>query len=112
MYSMHFKWPFVLTQALLPLIADKGRILNIFSDLACFSLPSLSAYGSMKAALETPTRRHAQERGPRGISEHALAPSGAIETDLGGGAVRREPFQIINSRTLVPCTDFQSLRGS
>ena len=87
MYAIHFKGPFLLTQALLPLIADKGRILNISSGLARFSLPGFAAYGSMKAALETLTRYQAQELGPRGISVNALAP-GAIETDFGGGAVR------------------------
>lgn len=87
MYAIHFKGPFLLTQSLLPLIADKGRILNISSGLARFSLPGFAAYGSMKAALETLTRYQAQELGPRGISVNALAP-GAIETDFGGGAVR------------------------
>ena len=87
MFAIHFKGPFLLTQALLPLIADKGRILNISSGLARFSLPGFAAYGSMKAALETLTRYQAQELGPRGISVNALAP-GAIETDFGGGAVR------------------------
>ena len=79
MFAIHFKGPFLLTQALLPLIADKGRILNISSGLARFSLPGFAAYGSMKAALETLTRYQAQELGPRGISVNSLAP-GDIET--------------------------------
>ena len=87
MFAIHFKGPFLLTQTLLPLIADKGRILNVSSGLARFSLPGFAAYGAMKAALETLTRYQAQELGPRGISVNALAP-GAIETDFGGGAVR------------------------
>ncbi len=87
MYAIHFKGPFLLTQTLLPLIADGGRILNISSGLARFSLPGFAAYGSMKAALETLTRYQALELGTRGISVNALAP-GAIETDFGGGAVR------------------------
>ncbi len=87
MFAIHFKGPFLLTQALLPLIADGGRILNISSGLARFSLPGFAAYGSMKAALETLTRYQALELGSRKISVNALAP-GAIETDFGGGAVR------------------------
>jgi len=87
MFAIHFKGPFLLTQTLLPLIVDKGRIRNISSGLARFSIPGFAAYGAMKAALETLTRYQAQELGPRGISVNALAP-GAIETDFGGGAVR------------------------
>jgi NAD(P)-dependent dehydrogenase (short-subunit alcohol dehydrogenase family) len=85
--NIHFKGVFFLTQALLPLIHDNGRILNISSGLARFSRPGYSAYASMKGAIEVLTRYLAKEFGPRGISVNALAP-GAIETDFGGGAIR------------------------
>lgn len=85
--AVHFKGPFFLTQALLPLIRDAGRILNISSGLARFSLPGYSAYAAMKGAMEVLTRYQAKELGARGISVNILAP-GAIETDFGGGAVR------------------------
>lgn len=85
--AVHFKGPYFLTQTLLPLIADGGRVLNISSGLARFSMPGYSAYGAMKGAIETLTRYQAKELGPRKISVNVLAP-GAIETDFGGGLVR------------------------
>ena len=85
--AIQFKGPFFLTQKLLPLIRDGGRILNISSGLARFSLPGYAAYAAMKGAMEVLTRYQAKELGARGISVNILAP-GAIETDFGGGAVR------------------------
>ncbi|RZI69289.1 MAG: SDR family oxidoreductase [Variovorax sp.] len=85
--DVHLKGPFFLTQALLPLIADGGRIVNVSSGLARFALPGYAAYASMKGGIEVWTRYLAKELGPRGISVNVLAP-GAIETDFGGGAVR------------------------
>jgi len=85
--NIQFKGVFFITQALLPLIADKGRIINISSGLARFSLPGYAAYAAMKGAIEVLTRYLAKELGPRGISVNTVAP-GAIETDFGGGVVR------------------------
>jgi NAD(P)-dependent dehydrogenase (short-subunit alcohol dehydrogenase family) len=84
---VHLKGPFFLTQALLPLIADGGRIVNISSGLARFSMPGYVAYAAMKGGIEVLTRYLAQELGPRGIAVNTVAP-GAIETDFGGGLVR------------------------
>lgn len=85
--AVHLKGPFFLTQQLLPLIADGGRILNVSSGLARFALPGYAAYASMKGGIEVLTRYLAKELGPRGIAVNTIAP-GAIETDFGGGAVR------------------------
>jgi len=85
--NVHFKGVFFLTQALLPLIADGGRIVNLSSGLARFALPGYAAYASMKGAIEVLTKYLAKELGPRGIAVNVVAP-GAIETDFGGGAVR------------------------
>jgi NAD(P)-dependent dehydrogenase (short-subunit alcohol dehydrogenase family) len=85
--NIHFKGAFFLTQTLLPLIADGGRILNVSSGLARFALPGYAAYASMKGAIEVLTRYLAKELGARGIAVNTLAP-GAIETDFGGGMVR------------------------
>jgi len=85
--QVHVKAPFFLTQALLPLLADGGRILNVSSGLARFCLPGHAAYASAKGAIEVLSRYLAKELGERGISVNAIAP-GAIETDFGGGAVR------------------------
>ena len=85
--NVHLKGPFFLTQALLPLIADGGRIVNLSSGLTRFALPGYGAYAAMKGGIEVLTRYLAKELGPRGIAVNVVAP-GAIETDFGGGAVR------------------------
>jgi NAD(P)-dependent dehydrogenase (short-subunit alcohol dehydrogenase family) len=85
--NIHFKGVFFLTQKLLPLIADGGRIVNLSSGLARFSFPGYAAYAAMKGAIEVLSRYMAKELGPRGITVNVVAP-GAIETDFGGGAVR------------------------
>ena len=85
--NIHFKGPFFLTQKLLPLIADNGRIVNLSSGLTRFSLPGYAAYAAMKGAMEVLTRYQAKELGARGIAVNIVAP-GAIETDFGGGTVR------------------------
>jgi NAD(P)-dependent dehydrogenase (short-subunit alcohol dehydrogenase family) len=87
MYNIHLKGVYLLTQALLPVIADGGRIVNISSGLARFATPGFSAYAAMKGAVETLTRYLAKELGARGIAVNTIAP-GAIETDFGGGVVR------------------------
>lgn len=85
--AIHFKGPFFLTQRLLPLIADGGRILNVSTGLARFTYPGYAAYAAAKGAVEVLTRYLAQELGPRGITVNTVAP-GAIATDFGGGVVR------------------------
>ena len=85
--NVQFKGPFFLTQQLLPLINDGGRIVNISSGLTRFSLPGYGAYAAMKGAMEVLTRYQAKELGARQIGVNILAP-GAIETDFGGGTVR------------------------
>ncbi|MEK8046262.1 SDR family NAD(P)-dependent oxidoreductase [Ideonella margarita] len=85
--NVHLKGVFFLTQALLPLMDDGGRIVNISSGLTRFALPGYAAYAAMKGAVEVLSRYLAKELGGRGIAVNTLAP-GAIETDFGGGAVR------------------------
>ena len=85
--DVHLKGVFFLTQALLPLIIDGGRIVNVSSGLTRITLPGFAAYATMKGAVEVLTRYLALELGERGITVNVLAP-GAIETDFGGGMVR------------------------
>lgn len=87
MLAAHLKGPFFLTQALLPLIRDGGRIVNFSSGLTRFAYPGYGAYAAMKGGLEVLTRYLAKELGDRRIAVNTIAP-GAIETDFGGGAVR------------------------
>ncbi|KAA0182254.1 SDR family oxidoreductase [Cupriavidus gilardii] len=88
--NVHFKGVFFLTQTLLPLIADGGRIVNLSSGLTRVSFPGYAAYAAVKGAVEVLTRYMAKELGARAIAVNTVAP-GAIETDFGGGAVRDNP---------------------
>jgi len=90
LYNVHFKGVFFLTQKLLPLINDGGRIVNVSSGLTRVTLPGSSPYASMKGAVEVLTRYLAKELGARGIAVNTVAP-GAIATDFSGGMVRDNP---------------------
>lgn len=79
--NVHYKGVFFLTQRLLPLIGDGGRIVNTSTGLARFSIPGYAAYASMKGAIEVLTRYLAKELGSRGITANVVAP-GIIETDF------------------------------
>jgi NAD(P)-dependent dehydrogenase (short-subunit alcohol dehydrogenase family) len=92
--NVHFKGVFFLTQELLPLIADGGRIINLSSGLSRFAGPGYSAYGAMKGAIDVLTRYLAKELGPRRIAVNAVAP-GAIETDFAGGMIRKPEYNKI-----------------
>lgn len=90
MVDEHLKAPFFLSQALLPIIKDGGRILNVSSGLTRMAFPGFSAYASVKSAVETLSMYMAKELGPRKITVNTIAP-GAIETDFGGGYIRDTP---------------------
>lgn len=85
--NIHFKGVYFLTQKLLPLIADGGRIITVSTGLTRFAMPGYSVYASLKGAIEVLTKYLAKELGARGIAVNTIAP-GAIETDFGGGVVR------------------------
>ncbi|MBC3916754.1 SDR family oxidoreductase [Undibacterium sp. CY18W] len=88
--NVHFKGVFFLTQTLLPLLADGGRIVNLSTGLTRVSYPGFAAYAAVKGAIETLSVYLAKELGSRGIAVNTVAP-GAIETDFLGGAVRDMP---------------------
>ncbi|MBV9989931.1 MAG: SDR family oxidoreductase [Alphaproteobacteria bacterium] len=90
LYNVHFKGALFLTQKLLPLMNDGGRIVNISSGLARFSSPGRIGYGSIKAAVEALTRYMAQDLAHRRIAVNVVAP-GPIATDFSGGLVRDNP---------------------
>lgn len=88
--NVHFKGVFFLTQKLLPLLEDGGRIVNLSTGLTRVSAPGWAAYAAAKGAIDVLTVYLAKELGSRGIAVNAVAP-GAIETDFFGGAVRDTP---------------------
>lgn len=90
MMNEHIKAPFFLSQKLLPLMVDGGRVLNVSSGLTRITYSGFSAYSIMKTAVEALTLYMARELGARGITVNTVAP-GAIETDFGGGVVRDTP---------------------
>ena len=90
LYQVHLKGVFFLTQALLPLIADGGRIVNVSSGLTRIIYPGSTAYATMKGAVEVLTKYLAKELGARRIAVNVVAP-GAIQTDFSGGMVRDNP---------------------
>jgi NAD(P)-dependent dehydrogenase (short-subunit alcohol dehydrogenase family) len=90
LYAVHFKGVFFLTQTLLPLINDGGRIVNVSTGLTRFTMVGRAAYGSIKGAVEVLTKYLAKELGPRRIAVNVVAP-GAVATDFSGGMVRDNP---------------------
>jgi len=90
--AVHLKATFFLSQRLLPLIADGGRILNVSSGLSRYTYPGQAAYAAMKGGVDVLTRYMAVELGPRRISVNVIAPGG-IETDFGGGIMRNPDVQ-------------------
>ncbi|WP_026754127.1 SDR family oxidoreductase [Sediminibacter sp. Hel_I_10] len=100
MVNIHFKGVYFLTQKLVPVLNDGGRIINISSGLARFSLPNSSAYASAKSAVETFTKYLAKELAHRKIAANVVAP-GAVATDFGGGEnkTNEKKIDIISSNT-------------
>ncbi len=89
-YGVHFKGVFFLTQKLLPLINDGGRIVNVSTARTRTTGPGGSVYASMKGAVEVLSKHMAKELGPRRIAVNVVAP-GATETDFSGGIIRDNP---------------------
>ncbi|CAA9347288.1 MAG: Reductase [uncultured Nocardioidaceae bacterium] len=88
MVAVHFTGVVLLTQELLPLLADGGRLVNTSTGLARFTGdPSLSVYAAVKGAVEVWTRYLAKAVGARGITANVIAP-GPVGTEFGGGYLR------------------------
>ena len=100
MFAEHVKGVVLLTQALLPVLSDGGRIINLSSGLARFAMAGTAPYAIMKGAIEVFTRVLAKEVGARGITVNTVAP-GAVATDFGGGRLRdsAEMQQIVAGNT-------------
>lgn len=90
LYQVHFKGVFFLTQKVLPLLKEGGRIINTSTGLTRFTMNGSGAYASIKGAVEVFTRYLALELGPHKITVNTIAP-GAIQTDFSNGTVRDNP---------------------
>jgi len=93
-YNVHFKGVFFLTQKLLPLINDGGRIVNISTAELASPRPEARLRldeGSSRGAVEA----YGKRTRPRRIAVNVVAP-GATETDFSGGIVRENP--VVNKR--------------
>lgn len=89
-FAVHVKGPFFLTQAIEPLMADGGRIVNISSALTRMTFARSGPYAAAKGAVEVLTRYQALEYGERGITANVIA-AGAVPTDFGNGNLRSDP---------------------
>lgn len=88
--GVHLKGPFFLTQALLPLMADGGSIVNLTSATSRTATVGVAPYASFKGGLEVLTRYMAKEFGPRRIRANSVAP-GPIRTDMTSEALDQNP---------------------
>jgi NAD(P)-dependent dehydrogenase (short-subunit alcohol dehydrogenase family) len=88
--NVHLKGPFFLTQALLPLMADGGHIVNMTSATTRVATAGCAPYAAFKGGLEVLTRYMAKEFGPRGIRANSVSP-GAIRTDMTSEALDQSP---------------------
>lgn len=89
-FAVHVKGPLFLTQRLLGLIADGGRIINVSSALTRLTFAGSGPYAAAKAAMETLTRYQALEFASRGITANVVA-SGPVPTDFGDAHLRSDP---------------------
>lgn len=98
--NIHYKSVYFLTQQLLPLMNDNGRIINVSSGTTKYVVPIYTLYAPAKGAVEVLTRYLAKEVGPRGITVNVIAP-GPVETDFNNGGNRDIPERknLIASRT-------------
>lgn len=80
-YHTNVRGAVLLTQAVLPHLPPRARIINITSVGARAGFAGLSLYTSSKAALEGLTRAWAAELGSNGTTVNAVAP-GPVESDM------------------------------
>ncbi|MFE5330932.1 SDR family oxidoreductase [Embleya sp. NPDC056575] len=89
-FAVDTRAPFFLTQRLLPLLRDGGRIVTVTSGATRIAFPESIAYAMTKGALDTFTLALAKHLGPRGITVDNVAP-GIVDTDVNASWLRGNP---------------------
>ncbi|MEU7141557.1 SDR family oxidoreductase [Nocardia sp. NPDC046473] len=90
--AVNVKAPFFLTQRLLPLLSDGGRIINISSVSTRIASAHGIAYPLTKGALDVFSHTLAKYLGPRGITVNSVA-VGFTQTDM-TAAVLADPANV------------------
>lgn len=80
-FALNSRGLFFVTQKILPLLRDGGRIINFSSTSTLARVPGLSAYAGSKAAVEAFTRIWAAELASRKITVNVVLP-GMVDTDM------------------------------
>lgn len=97
--DINLKAPYFLTQSLLPLLNDGGRVLNVTTAVTRGVVPGMSAYAAVKGAVEVLTRYQAAELAGRSIRVNAIM-GGAVETDFAGGIMRSDYVKELAAHTI------------
>lgn len=80
-FNLNVRGVILMTQAVLPYLQPKGRVINISSVAARQGFPSFGLYCASKAAVEGLTRAWATEFGHNGTTVNAVEP-GPVQTDM------------------------------
>jgi NAD(P)-dependent dehydrogenase (short-subunit alcohol dehydrogenase family) len=98
--DVNLKAPYFLTQSLLPLINDGGRVLNVTTAVTRGVVPGMSAYAAVKGAIEVLTRYQAAELAERSIRVNAIM-GGAVETGFADGIMRSDFVKDLAAHTIL-----------
>ena len=79
--SVNMRSLLFVTQGVVPLMPDGGRIINVGTAATRIAFPGITAYSASKGFVDALSLQLAAELGPRGITVNVVAP-GAIDTRM------------------------------